>query len=92
MFIAPDAELDDGLLDIVCTAGMSKLRALVDLPKVFKGEHLDKDEVSVVRAHEVEIDSDRPFAIYADGDHLADTPATVRLLPRALRVIAPEAA
>jgi YegS/Rv2252/BmrU family lipid kinase len=92
MFIAPDAELDDGLLDIVSTAEFGKLRALVNLPKVFTGTHLEKDEVSVMRAHQVEIRSDRPFAIYADGDHLADTPATVRLLSRALRVIAPEAA
>ena len=35
------------------------------------------------------IEADGPFAVYADGDHLADLPATVRLLPRALRVIVP---
>ena len=38
---------------------------------------------------EVRIEADRPFAVYADGDHIADLPATVRLLPRALRVIVP---
>jgi diacylglycerol kinase family enzyme len=37
----------------------------------------------------VEIKADRPFAIYGDGDHIADLPATVRVLPRALDVIAP---
>lgn len=89
MFIAPDAELDDGLLDVVTTAQVSKLRFLKGLPKVFDGEHIHNHEVNVSRAAEVRIEADRPFAVYADGDHLADLPATVKLLPRALRVVVP---
>jgi YegS/Rv2252/BmrU family lipid kinase len=89
MFLAPDAELDDGLLDVVYTTQISKLRALANLPKVFSGSHIESDHVHVVRAAEVEIRADRPFTVYADGDHLADLPATVRVLPRALEVIAP---
>jgi YegS/Rv2252/BmrU family lipid kinase len=87
MFIAPDAELDDGLLDVVTTAEVGKLRFLANLPQVFEGEHVDNDEVTVSRAAELRIEADRPFAIYADGDHVADLPATVRVLSRALRVI-----
>jgi len=89
MFLAPAAELDDGLLDVVYIVQFAKRRYLANLPKVFKGTHVDKDEVIVVRASEVEIAADRPFAVYADGDHLADLPATIRVLPRALDVIAP---
>ena len=89
MFVAPDAELDDGKLDVVWVSGMAKLHFLANLPKVFKGRHVDNDEVTVLRAAEVTISADRPFAVYADGDHLADLPATIRLLPRALNVIAP---
>lgn len=89
MFLAPQAELDDGILDVVYTRQVSKLRFLVNLPKVFKGRHIENDEVTVLRASEVEIAADRPFAVYADGDHLADLPATIRVLPRALDVIAP---
>jgi YegS/Rv2252/BmrU family lipid kinase len=89
MFLAPDAQLDDGLLDVVCIAQHARRRYLVNLPKVFKGTHVEKDEVVVVRAREVEIEADRPFAVYADGDHLADLPAKIRVLPRALGVIAP---
>jgi YegS/Rv2252/BmrU family lipid kinase len=87
MFIAPDAELDDGLLDVVATAEVGKLRFLRGLPSVFKGTHVEKEEVSVFRAAEVRVEADRPFAVYADGDHLADLPVSVRLLPRALSVI-----
>jgi YegS/Rv2252/BmrU family lipid kinase len=89
MFLAPDAELDDGLLDVVYIVQHAKRRYLANLPKVFKGTHVDMDEVIVVRASEVEIEANRPFAVYADGDHLADLPAKIRVLPRALDVIAP---
>jgi YegS/Rv2252/BmrU family lipid kinase len=92
MFLAPGAELDDGLLDVVYIVQFAKRRYLTNLPKVFKGTHVERDEVIVVRAREVEIDADRPFAVYADGDHLADLPATIRILPRALQVIAPPSA
>jgi YegS/Rv2252/BmrU family lipid kinase len=87
MLIAPDAELDDGLLDVVTSGHVSKLRALANLPKVFKGTHVDEPHVTVEQAAEVRIEADRPFTVYADGDPVAELPATVRLLPRALRVI-----
>ena len=90
MFIAPNAELDDGKLDVVWTRGISKLKFLRNLPTVFKGTHIERPEVGTGRAASVHIEADRDFAVYADGDHLADLPATVRVLPKALRVIAPE--
>jgi YegS/Rv2252/BmrU family lipid kinase len=89
MFIAPDAALDDGLLDVVTTSQCGKLRFLRHLPDVFEGEHVKNDNVAVARAAEVRIEADRPFAVYADGDHLTDLPATVTLLPSALRMIVP---
>jgi YegS/Rv2252/BmrU family lipid kinase len=89
MFVAPTAELDDGLLDVVLTAGVSKLRFLRGLPKVFKGTQVDDEEITMLRGAEVEVSADENFAIYADGEHLADLPAKLRVLPRALRVIAP---
>jgi YegS/Rv2252/BmrU family lipid kinase len=91
MFLAPEAELDDGLLDVVYIVQHARRRYLANLPKVFKGTHVEMDEVTVVRAREVEIEADRSFAVYADGDHLTDLPAKIRVLPRALDVIAPPA-
>ena len=90
MFVAPDAELDDGMFDVVWLERIGKLRFLTKLlPKVFKGTHVNEPSVKVRRAGEVRVEADRPFAVYADGDHLADLPATLRVLPRALRVVAP---
>lgn len=90
MFVAPDAVLDDGLLDVITTGRTTKRRFLLNLPKVFKGTHVDSEPVEVHRAAEVRIEADRPFEVYADGDHLTDLPATVTVIPRALEVIAPE--
>jgi YegS/Rv2252/BmrU family lipid kinase len=89
MYAAPDAEIDDGVLDIGVSGNVGKLRFLRGLAKIFDGEHLELLEVQVWRAAEVTIAADRPFAVYADGEHLAELPATVRVLPRALRVIVP---
>jgi len=92
MLLAPNAELDDGLFDVVTISQVGKLHYLSGLPKVFDGSHLANDEVEVVRVAELRIEADRPFAVYADGDHLADLPAMITLLPRALRVVVPRPA
>jgi YegS/Rv2252/BmrU family lipid kinase len=92
MYIAPDAELDDGRFDIVTIADMGKLRALYNLTKVFKGTHVRIPEVDVVRASRLQLSASRPFAVYADGEHLTDLPADLRVIPRALRVLVPPAA
>ena len=40
MMIAPHAELDDGLFDVVCLGDFSTLMLLRHLPKIYKGTHL----------------------------------------------------
>lgn len=92
MFIAPDAELDDGEFDIVTIGDVSKLRFVGNLPKVFKGTHVEEDDVRVFRAPRLELTASRPFPVYADGEHLTDLPVSLRVLPRALSVLAPPAA
>jgi YegS/Rv2252/BmrU family lipid kinase len=89
MYIAPNAELDDGEFDIVTVGEVGKLRFVGNLPKVFKGTHVDEDEVRVFRAPHLELTASRPFPVYADGEHITDLPASLRILPRALGVLAP---
>jgi YegS/Rv2252/BmrU family lipid kinase len=89
MALAPDADLADGLLDVVVTSDASKLHFLRGLPKVFKGTHLADPNIELFRAAELHVDAERPFAIYADGDPIGMTPATIRAVPQALRVLVP---
>jgi diacylglycerol kinase family enzyme len=90
MRAAPDAILDDGLLDVVVLESVGKLAFVTKiLPKVFKGTHVDEPGVKVFRAREVSIEADRPFTMYADGDPIGELPLTVRSVPGAVRVIVP---
>jgi YegS/Rv2252/BmrU family lipid kinase len=89
MYVLPQAVLDDGLLDVMLAKRASKLTFLRELPKLFKGAHLDSPHAEFLRGAEVEVGSDRPFVIYADGDPIGATPATVRVERRCLRVVAP---
>jgi YegS/Rv2252/BmrU family lipid kinase len=89
MFLAPDAELDDGLLDVVLTSDLPRWRFLRNLPKVFRGTHVHEPQVRVLRGREVRVASDRPFEVYADGDPIGRTPVTIRAVPHALRVLVP---
>ncbi len=89
MYIAPDAELDDGEFDIVTVGEVGKLRFVSNLPKVFKGTHVEEDEVRVFRARHLELTASQPFPVYADGEHLTDLPASLRVLPKALSVLVP---
>lgn len=89
MFVLPHAELDDGKLDVMLSKRTSKLRFLLELPKVFKGTHTDSEHVQFLRGEEIEVSADRPFVIYADGDPIGATPAIIRVERRCLRVIAP---
>jgi YegS/Rv2252/BmrU family lipid kinase len=90
MRAAPDALLDDGLLDVVVLESLSKLKFLTKvLPKVFKGTHVHLPSVHVFRAAEVEISADRPFTMYADGDPIGELPVRVRAVHGAVSVLAP---
>jgi YegS/Rv2252/BmrU family lipid kinase len=89
MWLVPDAELDDGLLDVALTLDRPKTAYLRGLTRVFSGAHVDEPGFTVLRGREVTFRADRPFVPYADGDPVAALPVTVRVRPRALRVIAP---
>jgi len=89
MLLAPDASLDDGLLDVVMIGEHPKRNFLTTLPKVFKGDHVHHPAVRVLRGRELRVDADRPFTVYADGDPIGDTPVTIRVVAHALRVLVP---
>jgi YegS/Rv2252/BmrU family lipid kinase len=89
MKIAPDADLSDGLLDVVVITEAGKLSFLFNLPKVFKGTHVKEDVVESWKTPMIEVKASRPFTIYADGDPLTELPARIRVLPSALEMIVP---
>jgi YegS/Rv2252/BmrU family lipid kinase len=90
MRLAPDASLEDGLLDVVMTSTTSRRTFLRSLPKVFKGTHVDEPSVTVRAARSVELVATEPaYRVFADGDPIGAPPCTVTVRPGALRVLLP---
>jgi len=89
MYAAPDAMLDDGMLDVVAIEDVGKMSFLRGLPRVFKGSHVEMPSVRVFRSSQVTISADRPFQMYADGDPVGALPARVSALRGAVTVMTP---
>ncbi len=87
MLVAPDADLADGLFDVVTIGDISKPDLLWSLPRIYKGTHLSHPKVNVVRASEVTVDSAAGASIQADGELLGQTPARFTIMPSALNIL-----
>lgn len=85
--IAPDAVPTDGQLDLCVIKSVSRLRALALLPAVLAGRHRSFPEVRFIRTKRLTIDADEPLALWADGERIAQTPATIEVVPDAVRVL-----
>jgi diacylglycerol kinase (ATP) len=88
MLVTPDAEVDDGLLDVLVVQALSRLSFLRIFPSVFKGEHVKDRRVTIHRAKRIRIESDGVVA-YADGERISPLPIDVEVVPGALRVLSP---
>jgi diacylglycerol kinase (ATP) len=83
MKIVPQAEVDDGLLDLFVVDRMPRHRLLRVFPRVFRGEHLSLPEVHITRVRTVELDAEGIVA-YADGERVGPLPVEVSVAPAAL--------
>lgn len=86
MFAAPDADLTDGLLDVLIIGDLSKPDLLWSLPRVYRGTHLTHPKVTMKRAREIEIQSAEVMFLQADGELLGGLPARFYILPAALNI------
>ena len=96
MRVAPAARIDDGLLDLVVMRRAGRLTVLRALAGIRSGRHLALPQISTDRGTEVSLRASRDLTAAADGEPLAcasplaaGTPLRVRVLPGALRVLAP---
>ena len=87
MWMAPKAEPDDGLFDVVTIGDVSRTLGIRSLPMLYRGTHGRLNQVEFGRARRVEIDSEQPIGVEADGELVGNTPAVFEILPGALQVI-----
>ena len=90
--IAPGAEPDDGLLDVILVSRLPRRRVLQLFPSIYEGRHVEYDEVETCQAREVRIVADEPLGLAPDGEIRGEMPVTIRCLHRDLAVFAERAA
>ena len=88
MLICPNADHADGLLDITMIRSGSRTRLMRLFPTVFKGTHVDLDEVITDRARTVTVES-AGINAYADGEYACPLPVEISAVPGALRILRP---
>jgi len=82
MQVCPDADLHDGLFDIMILHPVSKLEFIKVFPTVYKGTHIEHPQVEVIRAKRIRIESSA--IAYADGERIGQLPVQVESLPQSL--------
>ncbi len=90
--VAPEARLDDGLLDLMIVPESSVPQLAVLVPLVLLGRHTGSDLAIFRRAAAIELRSEPPMTFNVDGELLPDQPTRFEVLPRALRVVVGEMA
>ncbi len=86
MRVAPLADIDDGLLDVISIGDMGKIELLKAFPTIYKGTHINHPKVEMEKTTRVEIESAEKFLVHADGEFLGEGPAYFRLIPSALSI------
>lgn len=88
--LAPQARIDDGVLDVGLLGNYPRLVRFWVLPKTRDGSYLKLARVHAKKAERIRIRSDRPLPVHMDGELLPELvrEIEVALRPQALRVIA----
>lgn len=82
----PQAELDDGWLDVVLFGDLRWYEAIYNMPKMRKGENIVHPKLSFYRAKTIEARSEHPVWIDMDGEGLGKLPIRVTVLPKILPI------
>jgi len=93
MSVAPDAELDDGLFDVMIFKDIGVTDVSL-LPRVYRGTHVDEQKIFCVRAKKVTVEvdpeeKDQLVLIEADGELGGCLPASWQILPSAISLLYP---
>ena len=90
--IVPDARINDGLFDVCIIRPVSSVTVLRLLVTLFWGGHVKHPAVSMHQTRTLKIETDTPMLLYADGEPLWETPATIEIIKDSLVVMSPRGA
>ena len=86
MKICPEAEPDDGLLDVLLIGDITKKDLVRTLPKIYRGTHLPHPKAELMRGRVVTVEADVPLPAELDGEQPGTTPVRFDVVPGALRL------
>jgi YegS/Rv2252/BmrU family lipid kinase len=88
--LSPDAYLDDGLLDIWLFSGNNLGDALRHVYNMWRGHHINSDDVRRVTFNTLRVEGEAPFWIQTDGEPRGSAQnAEIKIQTRALRMLMP---
>ncbi len=87
MWIAPKARTDDGLFEVVTIGDVGRVLGIRSLPMLYRGTHGRLKQVEFAQGRRVEVESEEPIGVEADGELAGSTPAVFEIMPGALEVI-----
>jgi diacylglycerol kinase (ATP) len=87
MMIAPNAEVNDGLIEYVRWGPIGRLGLIRNLPTLYDGTHIQHPLAARQAVHRVDFDLDAPVDVMVDGEVLTLQCQTVDVLPAALDVV-----
>ena len=82
MLMAPQAKIDDGYFDIIVASKFSRFKLLKAFPKIFKGTHINLDEVRIIKTKKAQLHTESPKTMLPDGEIFGKTPTTITILPK----------
>ncbi len=88
MWMAPDADASDGLLDVVRAGRLGRGELSAAFAKIFKGTHTQLEKVWTRKVDRVDFVRPTHQAVLIDGDLFHLTPRSIDVLPTAIRLIA----
>ena len=87
--IVPEAHINDGLFDVCIIRPVSSVTVLRLLVTLFWGGHVSHPAVSIHQTETLKIETDPPMLLYADGEPMCETPATIEIIKDGLVVMSP---
>jgi diacylglycerol kinase (ATP) len=87
MLVTPEANVTDGLLDMLIVEPLSRASFIRIFPRVFKGTHVTDRRVSIQRHARVTISASGVVA-FADGERVGPLPVDIEVVPGALKILA----
>jgi len=88
MMIAPNAEIDDGLVEYVRWGPIGRLGLIRNLPGLYDGTHIEHPLAERQAARRVEFNLDAPIDVMVDGEVLTLHCEELDVLPGALNIVA----